>query len=223
MTLLAEVQEVLERTYEPAGINLEECLINRKRCEELGHLAGFCDGDFGGRACTFLRQRGNALAIAIYYSPEVIEVLEREDPRRSISHHNIGFLIPFLEEITHGVHAALNFLRGANQIGGEQFACNLEVEGKIDIYYMLLRFCRLLTGEKTTLEVREWIRARLFKDEQFVYTKPTLVKRYTLAHRLAEKFICHAESLPPARRSVAIRSFCRLSLLGKARYLRRVK
>lgn len=222
MTLLAEVQEVLERTYEPVGINLEECLINRKRCEELGHLAGFCEGDYGGRACTFLRKRGNALAIAIYYSPEVIEGLEREDPRTIISHRNIGFFIPFLEEITHGVHAALNFLRGANGIGGEQFACNLEVQGKVDIYYMLLRFCHLLTGERTTPEIREWVLARLFKDEQFDYYKPILVKRYRLAHRLAEKFIRHIECLPSTRRAEAIRSFCHLSLLGKSRYLRQL-
>ena len=40
MTLLREIQTLLERTYAPVAINLESCVIGESRCATLNRLAG---------------------------------------------------------------------------------------------------------------------------------------------------------------------------------------
>ncbi len=40
MTLLREIQLLLERTYAPVPINLEACVIGESRCAVLSRLAG---------------------------------------------------------------------------------------------------------------------------------------------------------------------------------------
>ena len=40
MTLLREIQTLLERTYSPVAINLETCLIGESRCAVLNRMAG---------------------------------------------------------------------------------------------------------------------------------------------------------------------------------------
>ena len=43
-TLFSEIQRLFERTYAAVGINLEDCLIDRRRCGQLSRLAGASAG-----------------------------------------------------------------------------------------------------------------------------------------------------------------------------------
>lgn len=221
MTLLEEVQRVMERTYAPAGVDLAHCIIGRQRTADLMAAAGWAAEDCPEDACTFLRQEGGVLRVAIFYSDRLIAALERENPRECISHRNIGFLIAFLEEITHAVHAAIAFRHGFRAIESEGFACALEAQAKVDSYWLVRRFCRCLLGGKGGAEVRDWIADRIFEDARFDYAKPRLARRYRLAHQIARAFVDQAEELEPGKRLVVIREFRAKSLLGKARWLRR--
>jgi hypothetical protein len=107
MTLLAEIQTLLERTYAPVSINLESCLIGESRCAALNRMAGENSAQLAPGGRTFLRQAGDSLYVAIFYSRPVIAELEANDPRQALNERNISALITFIEEIAHGVHASL--------------------------------------------------------------------------------------------------------------------
>jgi hypothetical protein len=215
MTLLAEIQGVIERTYSPAGVNLEDCLIPRRRSRELAARAA--DGAvLAEEACTFLRLDGGNLRIAIFFAPELIETLEREDPRESLSHRNVRALISFMEEITHGVHAALAFRRGRRRWDSEAFACALEAQARVDVYYLLLRFVRLIAGE-VGAGARDWVRAAVFAAERAPGGPPRLRRRYARAGRIARAFTARVDALPSGERRAAIRAFHAAPLAGKAR------
>lgn len=219
MTLLAEIQGVLERTYSPAGINLEECLISRTRSRELAARAVY-GGLLAEEACTFLRVHEGNLHIAIFYEPGLIEVLEREDPRESLSHRNVRALIQFMEEITHGVHAALAFQRGWRRWDSESFACALEVQARVDVYFLLLRFVRLLAG-RVDVGARDWVRQTVFGGEQAPDGAPQLKRRYARAQRIARCFVERVERMEPRERAEAIQRFHNAPLAVKARMARR--
>lgn len=221
MTLLAEIQSLLERTYAPAGVNLEECLIGRQRSTELARAAGLAPADTPGDACTFLRTLGGNLLIGIYYAPHLVHALEHEDPRRTISHRNIGFFIPFIEEITHGLHAALAFRSGWHRFESEQFACTLELQARVDTYYVLLRFCAMIQGGPPDRAVRRWLLEQLVGAPST--DRPPLRKRYETARLAARRFLLALETLPAAERIPLIRRFRSLSLAGKLRLIRHLK
>jgi len=223
MTLLAEIQEVIERTYRPRDnerINLEDCLIGPTRSHQLYSRCGLPPADWSSRACTFLRTHEDQLFIAIYYSPDLIDTLEQEDPRNTLSHRNIGSLISFIEEITHALHAIWAFRSGFRQFESEAFACNLEVQAKVDTYWLLLRFVGILTGSPPDAETKNWILDRLIGDDRHDYQSHRLAKRYRFASVLAASFIRTADPLSPPDRVQVIRSFRSLPLLGKRRLVR---
>jgi len=221
MSLLSEIQEVLERTYSPSGLDLEACLIGGQRSAQLSALCAG-GGGYSERARTYLRPTGDDLRIAIYYHPSLIDCLEEEDPRQSISHRNVSAFIAFIEEITHGVHAALAFRAGWRRWDSEQFACALEAQARVDTYFLLIRFCRLVGGSPVSRETREWVRGRLFDDELMEYGPGLLSKRYRYASALASDFIDALSPLSRAERVRCIRLFRRLSLAGKKRLVRRL-
>jgi len=66
-TLFSQIQKLFERTYAQVGINLEDCLIDRKRCAQLSILAGKSARELSDLARTFLRQTGDQLYVGIYY------------------------------------------------------------------------------------------------------------------------------------------------------------
>jgi hypothetical protein len=223
MTLLSEIQDLIERTYERVEINLEDCVIGKKRSEELMSLTGRRHSDFGGSAVTFLRKTGDTLRIAIYFSSDLIDTLEQEHPRESISHRNIHSLISFIEEITHGVHAACAFRNGWHDVESNQFATNLELQAKVDVYWILLRFCKLMMKNEMNEEVRAWLKERIFDDGNFDYDDQFLVKRYERANRWAREFVDGVELLPVGERVAWIKDFQRQRLLGKRRLLRKLR
>src|SRR5580692_8917025 len=111
-TLFSEIQRLFERTYARVGINLEDCLIDRKRCGQLSRLAGASARELSDMARTFLRTSDDRLYVGIYYSRWLIEQLEKHDPRSGVSESNIRSLIAFVEEINHALHASLQFQAG---------------------------------------------------------------------------------------------------------------
>lgn len=220
MTLLEEVQGVMERTYAPVGVDLSACIVGARRSTDLLMAAGWPLEDRPSDACTFLRREEDSLYLAIFYSDRLIAALEAENPRQSISHRNIGYLISFLEEITHAVHAALAFAAGFREVESESFACALEAQAKVDTYWLVRRFCCCLIGRDPERWVNDWIMQRLFDDERFTYVRPELTRRYRLAHRIARGFVERTASMPTGERVAAIRAFRVASLLGKARLAR---
>jgi hypothetical protein len=68
MTLLREIQTLLERTYAPVPINLETCVIGESRCAVLNRMAGENSAHLAPGGRTFLRQAGASLYVAIFYA-----------------------------------------------------------------------------------------------------------------------------------------------------------
>jgi hypothetical protein len=205
MTLLREIQLLLERTYAPIPVNLENCLIGESRCAALDRLAGETGFAAGGR--TFLRQAGDSLYLAIFYSRPVIAELENNDPRRALNERNISALITFIEEIAHGVQAALLFQEGERVIDSEAYACNLEAQARVDTYLVLSKFAQLICGERIPRAVGNWLRRQLFDQSHRRFPSVRLRVRYRKAQECALAFLRRLRRLPLSERMDALRRF----------------
>ena len=208
-TLFSEIQRLFERTYASVGINLEDCLIDRRRCGQLSRLAGASARELSELARTFLRKADDQLYIGIYYSQWLIEELERHDPRRGVSNDNISQLIAFVEEINHAVHAALNFQRGVREIHSEDYARNLELQSQVDTYLVLLLFIGFFRKtQKVSRADRRWLRFHLFsRNQPHRYADPNLRGRYMETGELAAHYTRCLDALNGARRVDEIRTF----------------
>lgn len=216
-TLFSQVQTLFERTYSRVGLNLEHCLIDHHRCGLLTRLAGHGAEELHPAARTFLRSSGHGLHVAIYYSPRLIAELEREDPRRTLGDSNIHALIMFVEELNHALHAALCFLRGERAIQDEAFARNLELQGQVDTYLLLLFFVAGLRGVKRVDDAdRTWIKHRMFgTQDSAAYTSANLRGRYTETRAWAERYTSHLDALDGLARLGEVRAFHQLDYAGK--------
>ncbi len=208
-TLFSEIQRLFERTYASVGINLEDCLIDRRRCGELSRLAGAQARELSELARTFLRCANDNLHIGIYYSRWLIEQLERNDPRRGLSEANIRQVIAFIEEINHALHAALQFQRGVRSIHREDFARNLELQAQVDTYLVLLLFVGFFRRtQKVSRTDRRWLRFHLFSQKHGgAYSDPNLRGRYLETCELASQYTLCLDALNGARRVDEIRIF----------------
>jgi hypothetical protein len=207
MTLFREIQLLLERTYAPVPINLEHCLIGESRCAALNRLAGEEARHLAPGGRTFLRQAGDSLYVAIFYSQPVIAELEANDPRQALNERNISPLITFIEEIAHGVQAALLFQEGERGIGSEAYARNLETQARIDTYLVLSKFAHVICGGRIPRRVGNWLRQQLFDDSHRRFATPRLRARYRAAQRCALAFLRRLRRVPLAGRPEALRHF----------------
>jgi hypothetical protein len=216
-TLFSEIQRLFERTYAQVGINLEECLISRQRCGQLSRLAGASARELSELARTFLRTANDQLYIGIYYSQWLIEQLEKNDPRRSLSDANIRQLIAFVEEINHALHAALQFKRGVREIQSEDFVRNLELQARVDTYLVLLLFVGFFRKtQKVSRTDRRWLRFHLFSREHpEQYADPNLRGRYLETGELGRQYTLCLDALNGARRVDEIRIFHALDYAEK--------
>jgi hypothetical protein len=189
MTLLREIQTLLERTYAPVAINLEACVIGESRCAALNRLAGESTEGLAPGGRTFLRQAGDSLYVAIFYSRPVIAELEANDPRQTLNERNISALITFIEEIAHGVQAALLFHEGEREIDSEAYARNLETQARIDTYLVLSKFAHVLCGDPIPRSVGAWLRRQLFDNSHRRFSTRRLRERYEAAQRCALGFL----------------------------------
>jgi hypothetical protein len=220
MTLLREIQTLLERTYAPVSIDLESCLIGEGRCAALNRLAGESAAHLAPGGRTFLRQTGDSLHVAIFYSRPIIAELEANDPRQTLNERNISALITFIEEIAHGVQAALLFHEGEREIGSEAYARNLETQARIDTYLVLSKFVHLLCGEgKIPRSVGAWLRRQLFDTSHRRFATLRLRARYGAAQRCALGFLRRLRRVPLGLRHETLREFRALSWPDKLAFV----
>ncbi len=208
-TLFSEIQRLFERTYASVGINLEECLIDRRRNAQLEALAGAQARELSSLARTFLRATDGRLRVGIYYSRWLIEQLEANDPRAGLNDSNIRALIPFVEEINHALHAALRFHQGEHPATDESYARNLELQAQVDTYLVLLLFVAFFRKPgKITRTDRRWLRFHMFECQTgHPYRHAGLKARYRETTLLAARYTRFLESLAAARRIDEIRTF----------------
>src|SRR5213075_3075308 len=208
-TLFSQIQKLFERTYARVGINLEDCLIDGRRCRELSILAGRSARELSELARTFLRTANDRLYVGIYYSRWMIEQLERHDPRAGLSDRNIRSLIAFVEEINHALHAALQFNNGAREIGSEDFARNLELQAQIDTYLVLLLFVAFFRkNQRVSQTDRRWLRFHLFARQcPEAFRDKNLRGRYLETSQLAASYTHYLDTLNGMRRLNEIRRF----------------
>lgn len=209
MTLLSEIQHLFERTYASVGINLEDCLIDRRRCGQLSRLAGASARELSELARTFLRKADGHLFVGIYYSSWLIEQLEKHDPRSGLNEANIRSLIVFVEEINHALHAALQFQKGVREIHSEDFARNLELQAQVDTYLVLLLFVAFFRRtQKISRTDRRWLRFHLFaRATPGAYADPNLRGRYLETTELALNYTRFLDTLNGLRRVEEVRRF----------------
>ena len=208
-TLFSQIQRLFERTYAQVGINLEDCLIDRRRCAQLSILAGASARELSDLARTFLRRADDQLYVGIYYSRWLIEQLERHDPRAGLSDQNIRSLIMFVEEINHALHAALQFKSGQREIASEDFTRNLELQAKIDNYLVLLLFVAFFRKtQRVSRTDRRWLRFHLFASQNpGAFRCANLRGRYLETTELASSYTKFLDTLNGMRRVDEIRRF----------------
>jgi len=208
-TLFSQIQKLFERTYAQVGINLEDCLIDRRRCVQLSILAGRSARELSELARTFLRHADDRLYVGIYYSRWLIEQLERHDPRVGLSDQNIRSLIMFVEEINHALHAALQFKNGLREIGSEDFARNLELQAQVDTYLVLILFVAFFRkAQRVSRTDRRWLRFHLFSRScPDAFCDANLRGRYLETTELASSYTQYLDTLNGMRRLDEIRRF----------------
>jgi len=208
-TLFSEIQRLFERTYASIGVNLEECLIDDPHCRQLSAMAGAQAAELSMIARTFLRTADGRLKIGIYYSKWLIEQLEKHDPRAGLSELNIRALIAFVEEINHALHASLQFLNGRLPARSEEYARNLELQGQVDTYLVLMLFTAFFRKPgKMTARDRRWLRFHMFNaDNPRRYRDPQIACRYRETTSLASKYTRYLDQLNNLGRIEEIRAF----------------
>jgi hypothetical protein len=220
MTLLREIQLLLERTYASIPVNLEHCLIGESRCATLTRLAGPSAAQLAPGGRTFLRQEGDALHLAIFYAPPLIAALESNDPRRALNERNIAPLITFIEEIAHGVQAALLFLEGERAIDTEAYARNLETQARVDTYLVLSKFAHLLGGGVIPLRVGAWLRRQVLDHGHRRFRSAELRERYRAAECCARDFLRRLRRVPTPERVALLRAFRAMNWPAKQAFVR---
>ncbi|MDQ3198272.1 MAG: hypothetical protein M3Q46_03635 [Verrucomicrobiota bacterium] len=208
-TLFSQIQRLFERTYAQVGINLEDCLIDHRRCRQLTKLAGASARELSELARTFLRTADDQLYVGIYYSRWLIEQLEQHDPRAGLTNKNIRSLIMFVEEINHALHAALQFRDGERQLASEDFARDLELQARVDTYLVLLLFVAFFRKtQRVSRADRRWLRFHLFESQNpGAFRDSNLRGRYLETTELAASYTRYLDTLNALRRVDEIRRF----------------
>jgi len=208
-TLFSQIQHLFERTYVQVGINLEDCLIDQRRCRQLTRLAGASARELSELARTFLRTADDQLYVGIYYSRWLIEQLEEHDPRAGLTNRNIRSLIMFVEEINHALHAAIQFREGERRIASEDFARDLELQARVDTYLVLLLFVAFFRKtQRVSRADRRWLRFHLFEAQNpGAFQDANLRSRYLETTELAASYTHFLDTLNGLRRVEEIRNF----------------
>ncbi len=212
MTLLGEIQVLLERTYGSTGVNFEDFLLSEGRCRALSELAGPSAAQISDLGRVFLRIMDGNLRLGIHYDPGVVETLEGNNPAHGLNDENILPFMVFLEELDHAVHAALKFQEGALDIHSEAFVRDLELQAKIDTYLILQKYCAFFNKSRRLTDAdRRWLKACVFDRERSALESPLLSERYYETNRLARRYVRHLDGLSRPRRTSEIRRFRKLS------------
>ena len=216
MTLLREIQRLLEKTYGTTGINLEDFLLNSDRHKQLAAASSATAGQISDLGRTFLRVADGKLRVGIYYQPRVIEALERENPQFGLTDSNVLPFMVFLEEVDHAVHASLKYLEGYRDIFSEEFVRDLELQAKVDTYLILQMYCAFFNPDKKLHDAdKRWLKACVFDSERFNYDDPMLAQRYRETNLFGRRYVKHLDVLTSKRRTMEIRRFRKLDYQRK--------
>ncbi len=212
MTLLQEIQLLLERTYGETGVNFEDFLLNPQRSGTLSEMAGASAAQISDLGRVFLRIVDGKLWMGIHYDPSVIAALEGNNPACGLNDENILPFMVFLEELDHAVHAALKFSEGGRDIHSEAFVRDLEIQAKVDTYLVLQKYCAFFNKpQRLTDADRRWLKACVFDRDNADFEDPLLAERYHETNRLARRYVCHLDALPRTRRTAELRRFRKLT------------
>lgn len=216
-TLFSQIQRLFERTYAQVGINLEDCLIDQRRCRQLTKAAGASARELSELARTFLRTADDQLYVGIYYSRWLIAQLEQNDPRAGLTNSNIRSLIMFVEEINHALHAALQFRAGERRLASEDFARDLELQARVDTYLVLLLFVAFFRKtQRVSRADRRWLRFHLFEAQNpGAFRDANLRGRYLETTELAASYTRFLDTINGLRRVEEIRQFRSLDYPAK--------
>lgn len=220
MTLLREIQLLLERTYGSTGVNFEEFLLGPARAEVLAEWAGRVAAQISDLGRTFLRAVDGDLRIGIYYDARVIAALEHQNPGYGLTDDNVLPFMVFLEELDHAVHAALKFRDGERDIYSEPFVRDLELQAKVDTYLILQMYvAHFNTPQKLTSQDRRWLRSCVFETDHLDFPDAILRDRYRETTRLGRTYAGHLDRLAPTRRTTELRRFRQLSYSQKRHHI----
>jgi hypothetical protein len=212
MTLLGEIQILLERTYGQTGVNFEDFLLSQGRSLALSELAGPSAAQISDLGRVFLRIVDGNLCLGIHYDANIVKALEANNPACGLNDENILPFMVFLEELDHAVHAALKFRDGAVDIHSEAFVRDLELQAKVDTYLILQKYCAFFNKpQRLTDPDRRWLKACVFDRERSTLESPLLAERYHETNRLARRYVRHLDGLSRTRRTSEIRRFRKLS------------
>jgi len=212
MTLLREIQLLLERTYGETGVNFEEFLLSPSRNRTLSEMAGTSAAQISDLGRVFLRVVGGKLRLGIHYDASVIEALEKHNPAYGLGDDNILAFMVFIEELDHAVHAALKFHEGTRNIHNEQFVRDLELQAKVDTYLILQKYCAFFNNpQRVTDADRRWLKACVFDHDTGAFEDPRLARRYRETNKLARRYVAHLDRLSRKRRTAEIRQFRKLT------------
>lgn len=216
MTLLREIQLLLERTYGNTGVNFEDFLLGPSRCRALSEMAGTSAAEISDLGRVFLRVVEGKLRLGIHYDSSVVEALEENNPACGLNDENILAFMVFLEELDHAVHAALKFKDGIHNIHGEIFVRDLELQAKVDTYLILQKYCAFFNRpQRVTDADRRWLKACVFDRDNATFEEPLLAERYHETNRLARRYVRHLDRLSRTRRTEEIRRFRKLTYRQK--------
>jgi hypothetical protein len=216
MTLVREIQLLLERTYGKTGVNLEEFILTPHRGHTLAAMAGASAAQISDLGRVFLRIVDGKLRMGIYYDSRVIATLEQNNPQHGLNDENVLPFMVFLEELDHAIHVALKFREGNRNIYSEEFVRDLELQAKVDTYLVLQIFCAFFNAnKKLTHADRRWLKSCVFDSENFAYEEPLIAERYHETNRYGRRYVKFLETLTPARRTTEIRRFRKLAYRAK--------
>ena len=129
MTLLGEIQILLERTYGSTGVNFEDFLLSQGRCRDLSEMAGPSAAQISDLGRVFLRIVDGNLCLGIHYDSGVVKALEANNPACGLNDENILPFMVFLEELDHAL-AQLSPKAHATFVLHRRDGCTLEEIGK---------------------------------------------------------------------------------------------
>ncbi len=119
-------------------------------------------------------------------------------------------LIAFVEEINHAMHARrCNSGAARAPAREEEYASNLELQGQVDTYLVLLLFVAFFRKPgRVTRADRRWLRFHMFQSHTGEgYRDKRLRARYAETTVLAASYTKYLESLAASRRVDEIRVF----------------
>jgi len=201
---------LLERTYD-TGVSLvpvgrfivgdegyRRLVAGRRVRQKVAHSGA------GARLLLRPLEEGGSWAVALYLPDDLVEHLEREDPRRTLHAGNVDAFATLVEEIDHLVTFADRAAHG----GPELTLLELEWHAGVSKYLVLAHFLgRLAGGRPLGAEERAFLLWHLFHKGEWAEPDPDVRARYEDATRLALRFVEDLGTRPPTERIRRLRRF----------------